>query len=300
MKERIQQDMEEEDITILLVEDDPEDREMIIGDLKPLAGRDQVVCAGLLQEAMDLVACRSFDVIMLDLGLPDSQGFDTFIRLQEKAPEVPFLIITDREDDSIAMKSLKAGAQDYLVKRLVREEALKHAVRYSIERQRLALSHERELYLSELEHEQHALERLVAPSTTSITCCLYGGAPLKDVVREVFDQMVEGYAMVLDRAIEQRILKTQGSPGVMLRQMAEQMGSMFAGPRDVLDVHLHALRRRCAGQSPQKVKALTEEGRFLMIELMGYLASFYRDYYSGCARAFTRADNETVTGEKTS
>ena len=295
----IRRDMEEECVTLLLVDDDLEDRDLILSDLKPAAGKYQAVCAGLLQEAMELVASRSFDVIMLDLGLPDSQGLETFIRLHEKAPEVPFVVITGREDDTIAMQALKTGAQDYLVKGQIGGEVLRRSIRYSIERQRLLVRHEREQFLRELEREEHAMERLVAPPSTSVTCCLYGGSPLKEVVREVFDQLVDLYARLLDKALEQRILKTQGSPGVELRKMAEQMGSMFAGPRDVLDVHLEALKRRCRAQPPPKVKAFTEEGRFLMIEWMGYLASFYRDYYSGCARAFTGADKETVTGEKT-
>jgi CheY-like chemotaxis protein len=292
--------MPEDHITVLLVEDDEEDQHLIIEDLKPLAGEYRLVCAGLLKEAVELVTSRSFDLIMLDLGLPDSQGLDTFIRLHEKAPEVPFVVITGRDDDDTAMQALKAGAQDYLVKGRIGRELLRRSIRYSIERQQLLLRIERERVIRDTEHEQNALERLGAPSTTSITCSLYGRMPVKEAVADIFDRMVDKYGRLLDRALEQRVLKTRNpSPCIELRRIAEAMGSMCAGPRDILDLHLHALKRRCEAQPPQKVKALTEEGRFLMIELMGYLASFYRDYYSGSARGSNKSDNETVTGEGT-
>lgn len=293
-------DMGEDRVTLLLVEDDLEDRELIIEDLKPMGGRYQVVCAGLLQEAMELAASRPFDVIMLDLGLPDSNGIDTFIQFHGQAPEVPFVVITGRNDDVAAMETLKAGAQDYLVKGQIGEEVLRRSLRYSIERQRLLLRLESKRFMREQEREQHAMERLAAPQTTSVTACLYGRAPLQEVLPEVFEHMVDRYARLLTKALDRRILKTQGSPDGELRRMAEEMGSMSAGPRDVLDVHLQGLRRRCEAQPPQKAKALTEEGRFLVIELMGYLASFYRDYYSGGARVFTKANDETVTREETS
>lgn len=292
--------MREDRVTVLLVEDDLEDRYLMCEDLKPMASRYEVVCADRLQGAMEQVASHSFDVIMLDLGLPDSQGLETFIRLHEKAPDVPVVVITGQDDDDTAMEALKAGAQDYLVKGKSGPEVLRRSIRYSIERQRLLLRLERERFQSEMEHERHVLEQLVAPSTTSVTACLYGRAPLKEAMPEIFDQIVNRYGRLLDKVLDRRILKVQGSPNGKLRQMAEEMGSMCVGPRDVLDVHLQALRRRCEAQPSSKVKALTEEGRFLMIELMGYLASFYRDYYSGSARAFTKTDNETVTGEKTS
>lgn len=291
-------DADDDHIELLLVEDDEEDRDLLLNDLKAQAAcRYRVTYAGLLQEAMDLFDSRSFDVVLLDLGLPDSQGLDTFFQLHEKAPEVPIVVITGQDDDIVSMQALKAGAQDYLVKGRIVGDLLKRSIRYSIERQQLLLRIEKERFLSEQERERTALEQLVAPPPTSITACLYGRRPLREVAPEAFGQLVDRYAMVLDKAIERRILKVQESPASELRRMAEEMGSLYAGPRDVLDLHMQALRRGCEGQPTPKVKALTEEGRFLMVELMGYLVSFYRDYYPGSNRAGTRCGSEAATRE---
>jgi CheY-like chemotaxis protein len=300
MRGDIRKDLEDNRVRLLLVEDDLEDRDLLIDDLKPTAGRYEIVCAGLLQEAMEMVAASCpYDLIMLDLGLPDSQGLDTFLKLQGKAPEIPFVVITGRDDDETAVKALKAGAQDYLVKGRMSAEVLRRSIRYSIERQQLLLRLERERFQSESEHERNALQQLVSPPTTSVTACLYGRAPLKEAMPEIFHRIVEQYAGLLDKVLHRMVLKTQSSPGGELRKMAEELGGMCAGPRDILDIHLQGLKLRSEGQPPSKVKALTEEGRFLMIELLGYLASFYRDYYWSCAKSFTKPGNGTVTGEKT-
>ncbi len=282
---------------LLLVEDDLEDRELILEDLRPVVGKDHVACAGFLHEAVELIARRSFDLIILDLGLPDSQGLETFLRLHELAPEIPFVVMTGRDDDEIAIQALKAGAQDYLVKGRVGSELLRRSIRYSVERHRLLLKLDQERCSREQKVEQDALERLAAPSATSVTSGLYGRKPLREAAPDIFDGMVERYTLLLDKAIERQILKTRSSNGQEIRRMAEEMGAFFAGPKDVLDLHMQGLKRRCDAQPPAKIKVLTDEGRFLMIELMGHLVSFYRDYYSGCARGNALKERETTVKE---
>jgi CheY-like chemotaxis protein len=289
--------MGEDRYWLLLVEDDPEDRELILHDLKPVVGKDHVVCAGRLQEAVELAASRSFDLIILDLGLPDSQGFETFLRLHESVPRVPFVVMTGRDDDETAVQALQAGAQDYLVKGQAGPELLRRSIHYSVERHRLLLRLDQERAFREQEIERLALERLAAPSPIRVTSCIYGRRPLKETAPVLFGDMVERYIVLLDKAIERQIFKNQESSDDEIRRMAEEMGTLFAGPKDVLELHMQGLKRRCQAQPPSKLKALTDEGRFLMIELMGHLVSFYRDYYSGCARQGAGKGQETVDRE---
>lgn len=77
------------------------------------------------------------DVILLDLSLPDSQGLDTFIRMHTKAPEVPIVVLTGLDDETISVQAMQAGAQDYLIKGQVDSNLLVRSIRYSIERQQL-------------------------------------------------------------------------------------------------------------------------------------------------------------------
>jgi diguanylate cyclase (GGDEF)-like protein len=79
---------------------------------------------------------ESYDLVVLDLHLPDSRGLDTFARLHAHAPEVPILIHTATDDETIAVQAVRAGAQDYLVKGRAGSAALARVIRYSLERHR--------------------------------------------------------------------------------------------------------------------------------------------------------------------
>lgn len=76
------------------------------------------------------------DAVLLNLGLPDSSGYETFLRLQARAPGTPVIILSDRADEELASKAVREGAQDYLIKGRFDHHEVAHAVRYAIERQR--------------------------------------------------------------------------------------------------------------------------------------------------------------------
>jgi diguanylate cyclase (GGDEF)-like protein len=93
-----------------------------------------------LSTALEKVEKESFDVVLLNLSLPDSQGLDSFVRMRDQALEVPIVIVADREDESLGVRSVQHGAQDYLVRDEEWEEHLERSVRYAIERHRLQIA----------------------------------------------------------------------------------------------------------------------------------------------------------------
>jgi len=95
--------------------------------------------AARLQTALALLAGAVFDVVLLDLSLPDCDGLDTFLRLRAAAPELPVVVLSHRVDEALALQAVHAGAQDYLVKGGA-EGLLVRAIRYAIERARAALA----------------------------------------------------------------------------------------------------------------------------------------------------------------
>jgi len=121
---------------ILIVEDDPGDallaREYI---QEESLGAYTTTWARTLQDALDALRGTT-SCMLLDLGLPDSQGHDALEALAAAAPNVPIVVLTGRADRSAGMRAVAAGAQDYLVKGEVTPTALLRAVRYAVERHR--------------------------------------------------------------------------------------------------------------------------------------------------------------------
>ncbi|MGQ9780126.1 MAG: HD domain-containing phosphohydrolase [Bacillota bacterium] len=94
-----------------------------------------------LADGMARLAMEGFDLALLDLSLPDSKGIETFLRLQGGAPELPIIVLSGFEDEELALRAVREGAQDYLFKGRIEQDLLVRAIKHAIERKRL----EREL-----------------------------------------------------------------------------------------------------------------------------------------------------------
>ncbi len=96
-----------------------------------------------LAQATDLIASHSFDIILLDLTLPDSDGLDTIIHMHAHAPRTPIVVMTALSDENIIDQAIQEGAQDYLIKGVPDSATLVRSIRYAIKRNRM---------ISELQH----------------------------------------------------------------------------------------------------------------------------------------------------
>ncbi len=125
-------------IRVLFIEDNEDDVELI----SRLLLRETSVSVDIrhtdrLSSAIHLLVSEPFDVILSDLGLPDSQGMVTFSKLHSCRPNMPIIILSGLNDEALAVKAVQNGAQDYLVKGKVDGNLLGHSIRYAIERQKL-------------------------------------------------------------------------------------------------------------------------------------------------------------------
>ena len=125
-------------IHILLIEDNESDAILVQSDLQQAMG-DQItlVHTERLDSALQLIREHTFDLILSDLTLPDSDGIKTINQLRENAASIPIAVLSFRNDEKLAIKAIKAGAQDYLVKGSLTEGVLARVIRYSIERKRI-------------------------------------------------------------------------------------------------------------------------------------------------------------------
>ena len=133
--------MERSLLEALLIEDNRSDAILLEASLekdpqvKYAVSRADDLRAGLAQ-----IRERRFDVILLDLDLPDSQGFVTFEQAFSAAKNVPIVVLSGLMDEDVALKAVQAGAQDYLVKGEAGWEFLSRSIRYAIERNNLRQS----------------------------------------------------------------------------------------------------------------------------------------------------------------
>src|SRR5215471_1690147 len=121
---------------VLLIEDNPGDVRLIREMLSEGDGLFELECVGRLAQGLEYLSTRPAGVVLLDLSLPDSYGFDTFLRVYAHAPKVPIIVLTGHDDQKVALSAVKTGAQDYLVKGKLDKELLLRSMQYSIERKR--------------------------------------------------------------------------------------------------------------------------------------------------------------------
>ncbi len=122
-------------VKVLLIEDNPGDVRLIREMLSEITGAQcELECVDRFSAGIERLAQGEINVVLLDLGLPDSRGLDTFTNVYAKVLEVPIVVLTGLDDEIQALEAVRRGAQDYLVKGQVDSSLLGRAVQYAIER----------------------------------------------------------------------------------------------------------------------------------------------------------------------
>lgn len=130
-------------IRILMVEDDEGDYLLTRRLLSKVYGQTfDVVWAPTLAQGLERIQ-DNIDAVLLDLTLPDSHGWDTFTRMKGKAGQVPVILLTAATDESLGLRAIHKGAQDYLTKGEITSALLGKAIRYAIERKQIERDRER-------------------------------------------------------------------------------------------------------------------------------------------------------------
>jgi len=132
--------------------------------------------------------------------------------------------------------------------------------------------------VEQLERELHYLERFSTPQKTAATAGTFGLKPFRQASPDMFNQVVRQYGDLLELALEQQGYRVEHDISGKLRTIAEQLRFLKAGARDVVEIHSSALRSKTDAVSHTKAQGYAEEGRVMVLELMGQLVSCYRTY----------------------
>jgi len=127
--------MDEEPIKVLLIEDNPGDARLIEEALAERGeGGFHLRWADDLAKGLDCLDGQAPDVVLLDLSLPCTRGLDTLASVLERSQDVPVIVMTGLDDESLAVEAVRRGAQDYLVKGQTGWALLRRAIHYAIQR----------------------------------------------------------------------------------------------------------------------------------------------------------------------
>ncbi|MEQ9501617.1 MAG: response regulator [Deltaproteobacteria bacterium] len=251
---------------VLLVEDNPADAALITRYLKDHSPRFEISAAGSLAEALSIPQAERADIILLDLGLPDSDGTETVIAVSQACSQ-PIVVLTGRISSDDGLECLAAGAHDYLPKSELSSSQLRRAIGY-------ALFRSREERLEDLEA---AMARLRAVSRMEGTAP-YGRShspSFEERDPETYEALVRRYLALLEDYLD-HVTEQRPRPRGGIRGIASDLCASYASARDVIDVHLAALERGMEDATPERREVIRVDGRLLGLEVMGSLVDLYQ------------------------
>lgn len=274
--------MLEHSCRVLLVEDEQEDIETVqtmLSDARSAFFQRgfELVCAETLAQAKQILFRQEFDVILLDLMLPDSRHINSLREVQTVNSSIPIIVQTALEDEVVAVKALELGACGYLPKIASDRNLLLYGIRTAIER-KIKLTHLEKSQAEQQEREIDVLEQLLR-ETANLTPPSIDS--LEQRMSDVWAELEERYQKILNQSVEQKIYRVDYELSNQVNVLAQQLGYLQASPRDLIELHTEVLKQKQDKLGQKKSRIFTVEGRYLLLELMGKLAAYYRRYYIG-------------------
>jgi len=219
---------------LLIVEDSRADALAVRHCLATSASPYQIEVVDCIGKALTRLLDEKFDLILLDLGLPDSTGLDTISRIIAVAPDVPVVVLTGRDDEDIGRACIDAGAQDYLCKGWMTPENLGRVISFTLRRIREAAAR----LVREAVQKDQVLT--AAPIEALVTRKLAGEPPLRVGKPAAFAAMQATYQALLEEYMAY-LSNTGPKPHERMQILITRFGDLSAAPRDLIDVHLASL-----------------------------------------------------------
>jgi DNA-binding response OmpR family regulator len=262
-----------ETVSVLLVEDNPGDAELFQEYLSAVESpRFRVHHRDNLAAGLVRLGFGGIDVLILDLSLPDSRGINTVLRVRQDSPDVPIVVLTGMDDEELAVEAVQKGAQDYLVKSRVDDGALVRSIRYAVQRHRI----QHGIRQARKEHdtrEMQALRNHVGAVLSPVPLDTFTPGLLTD---EQARSVARSLGTILDGVVGPRTSAAGAGITPQLRTLAQELGKLNAGPRDVMEVYTRCLQERLSMANPEQRQAYEESGLPLALEAMGHLVAYYR------------------------
>lgn len=236
--------MDNKPIKVLLIEDDPAAKEIVSALISEDPCPFSLEWANSLQAGLNRLSKGDIDLVLLDFGLPDSEGFETFLRTHKHAPGTAIVPLTATGDEALALKAIQYGAEDYLFKGSINRQLLNRTMRYAVERKRSEEA---------LRRAHDELELRVKERTAELSAA-------NELLTE---QIVERRRAEEElRQLSHRLVEVQEDERRNIaRELHDEIGQLLTGLKLVIEM--------AARQPGDQIKDQCHQAQVLVNELMG-------------------------------
>jgi DNA-binding NarL/FixJ family response regulator len=260
-------------ISVLLVTDNP----ALTGQLTDALSQSASETSLRLSKVAGCEEARAGPVAGADVAVIDAltSGQDlaaiiTEVRSQQ--PERPVIVLTS-EDDALTDIALAAGAHHCLRSADAFQPLILQTIRTSLFARTVPAEFAGGL---SAEGEMGTLQDIYGPSPLPVSQQSFGMRTLAEKLPDEFRRLTRDYLRIIEIQLEQQAFKGVPANEDDVDRLAERLGILNAGPRDVIEMHKVAVATKLIDQPPVRAKAYLAESRLSLLRLMGYLVSFYR------------------------
>ncbi len=218
------------------------------------------------------------DAVLVATETAGPDFWQTLDLMREHAPNAA-MVALDGTGHDISTSCLRAGVDDVVTMEDFRSPAAVRAIERAVERNRYR-RRIREYHFGPSSdgdgNEWDSVSTLYAATPLAVTERSFGALGLAAKMPDEYERIVRQYAEFLDRMLAHQTYRGNQPLSEDVNVFADKLGVLGASPRDIVELHKAAMQRKVDQQSPLKGKAYVEEGRFLVLQVMGYLAAFYR------------------------
>jgi CheY-like chemotaxis protein len=260
---------------VLIVDDDAAIGRVLEDVLQPAFDARAVTTC---RAALDIMQNSDIAIVLADQQMPGMSGLELLTEVRRIQPTAVGVLITGHADLRDAMRAINSVRVLGFLTKPWDEAELMGVMQRALEAHTA---------LGELSRQpdppdrELALLQSLAGAPAPITAQRFGVLSLRESLPREFERMAREYADILDKALEQRAFKVDRKTSQALHGLADELGALSAGPRDVIDLHVQAIKDRLEQAGYDESSALIEEGRLLVLELMGHVVTYYRSFTLG-------------------
>ena len=260
-------------IAVTCVEDDSADALLLQRALQDSAVTiDSFTVQASIAELAAHLARHHTDVILLDLGLPDSTGLESIQRVRELDPITPIIVLTGM--DLNGLETITAGADDFLSKELIGGGQLARVLAFAVERHHLRVRVAKLESQAEVRRINAAADTRLAP----VSDAALGRQSLEESEPELHGELTDALIVTVHRRLDAAATSpdVQNDTAATVRIMGERLARHRAGPDDIVRVLTSAVDRQQHQLTAAQFAPFVREARLLLIELMGHVVAWYR------------------------